>query len=747
MAERQQQITISNSLRLVKKSDDPFAPLKEAITNSFDAIKGRLNTGQKFNPHISLKMFFKTQKNAANEEEKWLESIEIVDNGIGFIKDWFKRYTDLAENTKQMNNRGTGKLQMFHRFKKISLDSVFLENDGWYRRKDSWDLSGNASELVAPEHLQEQKDTETIVKLENFYGEEDFYARYLSSPLNLKQDILKRFLLRLYLSNKQDGLVFTLSVICNDKQIENYELNEANIPQPDKEESVTVYPEKFLIMTQDNKTTIQWEKNFEQPHILNIKRFALKSDIMDENAISMCSKDIEVEKFPFGLGNNKSDYNGYRYITSISGDILNTNVNEAVDKFTFQKKSDVEKMLREKIQNGGFLNLAEECLYREEINNTVTEKLNSVYSDVKKIEDDKKATLLALAKQHGIPEDIVSNIHVELGDNPDKIVEKMYVAQAKSEAKENIETIKKYNCLKHLNPISPTYKEDFNKISVELLSEIPQQNKDELARYIIRRNMIVDLLRMSLENSLDIQKDWEQSKLNDSKVKAQPERIIQNLIFPKGKTDKANNLWILNEEFVHFDGYADTRLEDIEINGVKLLQDGVDIKKALEQVDIEWEEYLANRPDICLFPEEGKCIIIEFKAPSVDLSQHTLQIPKYAKLIANYSRKPNFVFNQFFGFLVGNTINQVKLDTDLWKKVPFGEHRVYPSKNVTTIGGEEGTIANLYQEMIKLSGIADRAQLRNKSFSDKLGITQLDFDRIKQMQDTEDREIKSAEIK
>ena len=127
--------------------------------------------------------------------------------------------------------------------------------------------------------------------------------------------------------------------------------------------------------------------------------------------------------------------------------------------------------------------------------------------------------------------------------------------------------------------------------------------------------------------------------------------------------------------------------------------------------------------------------MIEFKAPDVDLSVHTSQIPKYAKLIANYSRKPKFTFNQFFGFLVGNTIDEVKLETDLWRKVPFGEHRIYPSKNITTIGGEEATIANLYQEMIKLSGIADRAELRNKSFSDKLGITPLDLDKIKQLQD------------
>lgn len=737
MTKRQQQITIQNSLRLVKKSEDPFAPLKEAITNSFDAIKGRLDAGVNFTPNISLRIFFRTQKNTANEEEKWLDCIEIEDNGIGFVTNWFERYMQLAENTKQMNNRGTGKLQMFHRFNKISLDSIFYENKVWKRRTDTWNLSGDATEPVEPEFLEEQADTKTIVKLEGFYSkEDDFYVKYLTNPQFLKQDILRRLLLRLYHSNEQEGLIFNTSIICNGKIISQYEFNETNIPKPDKTDTVVVFPEKFTVDGTAERPTIKWEKDLTKQYVLEIKRFAIASDVIDENTISMCSKDIEVEKFPFALGNNKSDYDGYRYITSISGEVLNDNVNDSVDKFTFQKRSDAEKTIKESVKNGGFLDFDNERLYRESINDSVSKKLDSIYSDVKKIEEDKKTALLDLARQHGIPEEVASNIHVEIGDKPDKIVEKMYVLQAKIEAKENIETIEKYNSLKQLNPLSPTYKENFSEISAELLAEIPQQNKDELARYVIRRNMIVDLLKMSLQNLLDVQAEWEQKKIENPRFRAQPEKLIQNLIFPKGKTDKSNNLWILNEEFVHFDGYADTRLEDIEINGEKLLQDNIDIKKALEQVDIEYEEYASNRPDICLFPEEGKCILIEFKAPEVDLAQHTSQIPKYAKLIANYSRKPQFKFNQFFGYLVGNTINEVKLETDLWNKVHFGDHRVYPSKNIKSIGGEEGTIANLYQEMIKLSGISNRAALRNKSFSDKLGLTQLDLNKVQEAIET-----------
>lgn len=337
---------------------------------------------------------------------------------------------------------------------------------------------------------------------------------------------------------------------------------------------------------------------------------------------------------------------------------------------------EIEKIVKEKSKNGDYFDFGNEDIFKEEINTKVERELAKVYADVKKLDDEHKQNLMELAEQHGIPENIARDINIDLGETPEKAVEKMYVAQAKQEAKQNIATIKKYNDLKALDPTKDTYGNEFDKLSQELLADIPQQNKDELARYILRRNMVVDLLRLALKNDLSIQKEWEKKKAANPQAKGQPEKIIQNMIFRRGKNDGANALWILNEEFVHFDGYADSKLEELEIGGKKLLQEHLDISEALKAVGIDKDTYTKDRPDIFLYPEEGKCILVEFKALGVDLSKHTLQIPKYAKLIANYSRKPDFQFNQFFGFLVGETIDEVNLETDFWKKVPFGKHRI-----------------------------------------------------------------------
>ncbi len=95
-------------------------------------------------------------------------------------------------------------------------------------------------------------------------------------------------------------------------------------------------------------------------------------------------------------------------------------------------------------------------------------------------------------------------------------------------------------------------------------------------------------------------------------------------------------MWLLNDEYIYFSGTSDLELKQIEIAGTKLLK---------QEMSKEEEDYLVKaghdggkrRPDIFLFPKEGRCIIVEFKAPDVDVANHLHQINRYARLINNLS--------------------------------------------------------------------------------------------------------------
>jgi hypothetical protein len=468
---------------------------------------------------------------------------------------------------------------------------------------------------------------------------------------------------------------------------------------------------------------------------LIIRRFKLTNTDMDENGVYMCSKDIVVESLKFPAIRKNANFQGFRYLTSVSSPLLDDpkNVNQSVDGFTFPLKKKTEDEIKD--DSIPLFNQEYKFIFWDELKGKISHGLSQVYSDIEGLKEEREQDIIELAKQYGISPEDAEEANIAIDDTDETATEKLFETQAKRFAKQSIEIRKTYKELKemeiqNLNPTSEQYRTRFGELSNKLLEIIPQQNKDELARYIIRRDMVVELLKLALKNELAIQKEWAKKKAKGEEVRQDNEGIIHDLIFKRRTKGAPNDLWILNEEFVHFQGYSDIKLEELEINGEKLLQDNVNIEKALESVGISKDTYIRQRPDIFIFPEEGKCILVEFKNPNIDLSQHTTQIARYAKLIANYSRKPRH-FTQFFGFLIGENIDIVGLTSE-WRKVPFGNYRIYPSLAITAIDETEATIANIYQEIVPLSEIAKRAEIRNKSFAEKLGITADDITKAKE---------------
>jgi len=730
----EQKITIRNSCSLIGKAKDIFSPLKEAITNSLDAIAQKQKTKNHFSPTISVSIHFKSTKDLYDSETKSLDFISVEDNGIGFTTDNFSRFKTLAENTRGFNNRGTGKIQIFWRFDKISIDSTYLEDKKWYKLNSSWKITGEHE--YKSEETKKQSNTKTIVTMSEFSGdnnEHNFFLRYLDNINELKKDVLKRFLLRLWLGNDTDTLNLTIKTYLNKTEQASFTFDKSNIPVPEKRETIVINTEQAQITIdkkEKSKVQIEWIPT-EQKNELIIQRFKLPVSDMDENVVYTCSKDIVVEPLKFSMIKRKdANFAGFRYLTCIRGGILDdpNNVSQAVDKFIFPAKKEIEADLKN--GNNYLFNQDKKYIFLDEIKDKIGQGLTKLYSDIEELKEERDQEILELAKQYGISQEDAEASNIALNDTDDEVTEKLFEAQAKRFAKQSIEIQKTYKELKeleikNLDPTSEKYRVKFGELSNKLLEKIPQQNKDELTRYIIRRDMVVELLKLALSNDLVIQKEWKEKNSKGEKVHQDKEGLIHDLIFKRRTKGVPNDLWILNEEFVHFDGCSDIELDKIEINGKRLLKDNIDIENALKSVGISKDTYTKQRPDIFIYPEEGKCILVELKNPDADLSQHTTQIYRYARLIANYTQKP-FHFINFFGFLIGETMDVVSL-TPEWKKVPFGNYRIYPSLAITAIDETEATIANLYQEIIPLSEIAKRAENRNRSFADKLGITSSDI--------------------
>lgn len=739
----EQKITIEDSCSLVGKAKSPFSPIKEAVTNAMDSIVKRKERDVSFLPYISILLNFKSQKDLYDEEKTiyLLSSISILDNGEGFIKKNIERFKNLGEKTKGLNNRGTGKIQIFCRFTQIFIDSTFCENGSWKHFTATWKRNGEYTSNISS--VKENTEMQTSVTMSGIINdkEQKYYSRYVENIESLKGDILKHFLLRLWLGSSTYNQSMKISTIVDGIERNSFTYDSSTIPAPDKQDTIFVRTEKAEICKNTNgKAKITW--SYVQPtHQLLFHRFKLPSLEIDENGVYLCSKNIVVEPFNFSAIKKDANFEGSRYISCISGSLFDDeeNVSHSVENFTFPLKKKTEKDIKEK--TGELFNQDNVFVFWDEIKDKIDLSLEQNYSDVRGLKENREKDILRIAARYGISPEIVEESDIEFNDTEERIIEKLFQAQARRFAKENMEIRQTYEELKNLelqklDPTSKDYKDKFKSVSQKLLQQIPQQNKDELTRYIIRRDMVVKLLGLALKNELAVQKKWEVEKAQGKDIKRQKEAIFHDLIFRRKMKGVPNDLWILNEEFVHFDGYSDIELENLIVNGEKLLRDNVDIYEALKSVGIEKDTYLKQRPDIFLFPEEGKCILIEFKAPDVDLSEHTNQISRYATLIANYSRKPK-QFTQFFGFLIGEEIDLVNLDRSLWKKVPFGNYRIYPNKEIVSLGEVEETIANIYQEIIPFSEIAKRAKIRNKSFAEKLGIEESELEKIQKMNNEE----------
>jgi hypothetical protein len=124
---------------------------------------------------------------------------------------------------------------------------------------------------------------------------------------------------------------------------------------------------------------------------------------------------------------------------------------------------------------------------------------------------------------------------------------------------------------------------------------------------------------------------------------------------------------------------------------------------------------------VFLYPDEGKCVLVEFKEPNVDLSDHLQQLIKYSNLIANYSVRKMMSFHCF---LIGENISRADLGGD-FRATVGGDWVRDPFRIMSLVRGkEEEQIAIGQLEVIKLSAIHERARRRNKSFADKLGLSE-----------------------
>lgn len=231
-----------------------------------------------------------------------------------------------------------------------------------------------------------------------------------------------------------------------------------------------------------------------------------------------------------------------------------------------------------------------------------------------------------------------------------------------------------------------------------------------LSQLVVRRSNLIDVLALAVKEGLKVQTDLPEGQRRKN------EALIHNIFFPMRKDSEEvadHDVWLLSEEYHYYDYIAsDKPLSQIKWGGEDLFEEGIDdeINALMDRIS---EENRACRPDIALFHEEGSVVIVEFKAPGVSLDEHDNDLIEYATIIAAKSKQK---LTKFYGYLIGDTINTIRLAN--YKPLPGanGWFRTTDIREPKT----QYAIGQLYSEILHYDDVVDRARKRIGVYRERL---------------------------
>lgn len=685
-----QDLSFVGVLHDIKKSKTALQPIFECFTNALEAIKIK----QKIAPKHKGEILLKINASETTVQSTELNSISITDNGIGFNDEEFKRFNTFKLTNKGFKNLGSGRIQYVHYFDTTTIKSVF-EKEGKYferefvvsKREDF--LKQNA--IVKHRICKETSDTTTgtTVAFSTLLENSGIYNDLNENTL--KEKILERYI-HYFCYNKTKLPKIKIEFYVQSVLKGESTIAQIDIPSIDKSKKIP------LQYSKKSKTGVE---KIEKTEDFTIDAFKISKNLLKENKLNLVSKGEVIEESDVTLQSLASSdiVKGNKYLFLVSSNYIDARDTNLRGILNIPNKESFEKDL--------FAN--QEEILVEDIQAELNNSINSMYPEIEEVKQKHQEGFAKLKEMFLLDDETAKDISVSINDSETDILKKFYEAEAKKAASMDAAIKESIDNLEKLDTRNPNYVEELEKEINRLVRSIPLQNKKTLTHYVARRKLVLDLLDKILGRKLQVQ----QQKENYD------EALIHNLLFQKGSTNTENSdLWIINEDFIYFKGSSEKQLSQLKIDGYKVFKD-----KFTE----EEERYLTSlgenrkikRPDVLLFPEEGKCIIIEFKAPHVNASDHLTQIDRYANLIRNYT-DDKFQITTFYGYLLGESIEP----RDVLGTVSSYEHSYQfdylyrPAENV--IGFDERTNGSIYTEVIKYTTLLERAKQRNKIFIEKL---------------------------
>lgn len=686
-----------------RKKGTYLQPIFEAVTNAWEAIMDKFGNDNLNRGSIVIKLFAEKGLDFGNQSAYNIQKITIEDNGVGLDEANLERLKNLRDPSKGHANNGTGRIQYLFFFGSTNIESVSAVNKS-KAKKVKVTLSMNSSFLVNNSimRLDEEQDVEsqpsrTVVTFNNPLDEKESQSYGALSAGVLKSDIVHHSLARLC-DNREKLPKITIERYLNNELEDTQEIKVSDIPVPDKDEGVEVpyvsIREKKVVKT-DKKESFR------------IRSFVLPESKMEGNRLYLVSKGELGNTLPLDLLADKETVDGNRYMFLLSGEYLDARDSDDRGNINLMKESELKKSISDNYK----MFQDEEFVLKEHIVEEVNGKISTLYQVFEEKEREKDDKIQELQDMFLLDPNTVNSIRskVKKQSTDADILKLVYEGEMEKIANMDASIKKAVKDVEALDPTERNYQDKLQQLVNDFASMLPEQNRNALSKYIARRKLVLELFEKIMNNNTD-------SLRGGKRI---DENVLHNLIFRQHFIDpQGSDLWLLEDQYLYFEGCSEKELNHIKINGTNLLKKKLTDEENAYKLRHE-KDVGDRRPDVLLYPTEGKCIIVEFKAPDVDVSEHLDQINRYAMIIHNLS-DASFQFNTFYGYLIGENIDydSIQESNSDFKQAVNLKYIFRPNYIVPGRFGHKD--ADLYTEIIKYSDLLKRAQDRNKVFIDKL---------------------------
>jgi len=699
-------LDVRGSLKNTRVSQRPLVVVDELVSNAIDSYLIRLNANSNITG-LNVKLKFEFYKKSLEGEDYDLK-LSCTDNGSGLGDAQTKAFVTKDTSYKDDLSidgigkcKGSGRIQYLHFFSKLRINSVFSEGGKLYRRKLSFD--DGMKEIDQQSFVTNQvehADIETTIVLNNLKA--DTFQKHFRnkdirnefSAINVRNYVFFTMLQRLVnLKEKLGDFKFSFSSI-SDGNTSDCEITASDLPE------AHVRVDTAVEYQRDNaKQKVSSEKFFVTHYKLPESDFNLTS-----NVVSLCAKSAPVEnitKLYLKMGkieNNPIDE--YYHIILVESDFLDTNVNEERD---------------------GFINIPD-SIGDDDMFRSTTISFEKIYEAIDPIINKmlappswtKEEVIEKVSEQYGISASMIADTktRIHVGHDEHYVAERVLRTYQQRVIEDTSEIFKMKSEIELFEPDSESFREKVNQLSWKYTASLKSIDMANLSQLIVRRAAIVEVLSMAIDRKLNSQQPNAKKRRND-------EEIIHSIFFPMKKdsddvTD--HDIWLLGEDYGYFDYIAsDKPLSKIKWDdGTLLFEQDIDeeIEKVFNKTN---NENSKKRPDIALFTHEGSAVIIEFKAPGVDMSNHTGDLMEYAQLLAAKSKGR---LKKFYGYLIGDELNELRIRG--YTQFPIGKG--WFSTDDIIQPTTKSSLGELYSEILFYEDVVIRANGRIKTYKDRLKV-------------------------